>query len=214
MGKVSGSNTSIGSISDNQHTSAKAGDSTSEGLPDLNIRSLAISVDKDNISLPTLYAGTEKGVFKSQDKGKSWKILKRGMLNTNVWTLLIDPIDKETIYAGVWLGGIYKRVTEVDPYEVKEKRLWENRNVGLVNTSVHCLAMDPSNPLIIYAGTEQGIFKSTNSAESWKAKNKGLIKTIRERIPVPPKKPYPKKPKPVPAGEGEGGEGGEKKGGH
>jgi hypothetical protein len=78
--------------------------------------------------------------------------------------------------------------------------------VGLVNTCVHCLEVDPINPFIIYAGTEGGIFKSTNGGESWKAKNKGLTKIVKERIPVPPKKPYPKrKPQPPPAAEGEGG---------
>jgi photosystem II stability/assembly factor-like uncharacterized protein len=44
---------------------------------------------------------------------------------------------------------------------------WTAVNSGLTNTHVTSLAIDPSNPDIIYAGTQGGLFKSINGGASW-----------------------------------------------
>ena len=36
------------------------------------------------------------------------------------------------------------------------------------DVEVHSLAIDPSNPNVLYAGTEKGVFKSTDAAKTWK----------------------------------------------
>jgi hypothetical protein len=36
------------------------------------------------------------------------------------------------------------------------------------DVQVHSLAVDPSNPQVLYAGTEKGVFKSTDGAKTWK----------------------------------------------
>ena len=44
---------------------------------------------------------------------------------------------------------------------------------------VNALAIDPSNPATLYAGTERGgVFKSTNGGSSWTAVNSGLTITF------------------------------------
>ena len=46
---------------------------------------------------------------------------------------------------------------------------WEPINSGLTNTHVYTLAIDPLTPSTIYAGTDGGVFKSTNGGGSWSA---------------------------------------------
>ena len=36
------------------------------------------------------------------------------------------------------------------------------------DAQVHSLTIDPSNPNVLYAGTEKGVFKSTDAAKTWK----------------------------------------------
>jgi len=46
---------------------------------------------------------------------------------------------------------------------------------GLATTGfVRALAIDPSDPNTLYAGTTGGVFKSTNGGANWSAANNGL----------------------------------------
>jgi len=54
---------------------------------------------------------------------------------------------------------------------------WNAINNGLTNTAVNALAIDPTNPSILYAGTKGGVFKSTDWGENWNAINNGLTNT-------------------------------------
>ena len=57
---------------------------------------------------------------------------------------------------------------------------WSNDNYGFTATSccgnsfVNLLAIDPTAPSIIYAGSGVGVFKSTNGGRTWSAMNNGL----------------------------------------
>ena len=46
---------------------------------------------------------------------------------------------------------------------------WSAINNGSTNNHVNVLAIDPSNPSIIYAAGEHGLFKSTDGGEHWSA---------------------------------------------
>jgi photosystem II stability/assembly factor-like uncharacterized protein len=47
-------------------------------------------------------------------------------------------------------------------------------NTGLTNGNVFALAIDPAHPATIYAGTQGGVFKSSNGGENWSSANIGL----------------------------------------
>ncbi len=49
--------------------------------------------------------------------------------------------------------------------------------VGLNNQFIASVAVDPNNPNILYAGTDTGIFKSTDGGDNWSAVNNGLPST-------------------------------------
>ena len=48
---------------------------------------------------------------------------------------------------------------------------WGAVNVGLTDTYVRGLAIDPVTPATLYAATEDGVFKSTNGGGTWNKVN-------------------------------------------
>ena len=51
------------------------------------------------------------------------------------------------------------------------------------------LAIDPSAPATLYAGTGGGVFKSTNGGGSWTAINAGLITSSVHALAIDPSAP-------------------------
>jgi len=93
-----------------------------------------------------LYLATEKGVYISQDKGKSWKAMPSfGLLKRQVKFLLV--LSKSDIYA-VNRSGIF---------QYNQDR-WEELSLGLAVNEVRFLSLDKQNSL--YAATEKGLFKA------------------------------------------------------
>ena len=56
-----------------------------------------------------------------------------------------------------------------------------------VNRTVNGLAVDPQNPRVMYAATRDGLFKSLDGGESWKAIAKELKNLAA--VAVNPRKP-------------------------
>ncbi len=66
---------------------------------------------------------------------------------------------------------------------------WNNDNYGLKGDIVTTLALDPVNPLTIYAGTRNGVYKSTDDGQSWGTINTGLVQPSINVLVVNPKTP-------------------------
>ena len=61
---------------------------------------------------------------------------------------------------------------------------WTAANTGLTSRSVYALAIDPTSPATLYAGTHGGgVFKSTDSGGTWAAANTGLTMTYERLRP-------------------------------
>ena len=111
----------------------------------------------------TLYAATQRGgVFKSSDAGASWTGMSNGIpvnLNLQIREMHIDPLTPETLYLAT-NGGVFKSTNGAHS--------WALMNEGLTDTVIRGMAVDPSNPSTLYAGSSfRGVFKSTDAAESW-----------------------------------------------
>ncbi len=134
------------------------------------------------------------GMYKSEDAGKTWKHI--GLPNSrHIPRVRIHPKNPDIVYAAV-LGDLYKSSSERGVYksvnggETWKKVLFSNENSGAID-----LIIDPTNPRTLYAttwnvrrtpyslssgGEGSGIWKSTDSGETWKniSKNDGLPKGI------------------------------------
>ncbi|MFN2633238.1 MAG: WD40/YVTN/BNR-like repeat-containing protein [Thermoanaerobaculia bacterium] len=127
-----------------------------------NVRALAI----DPQTPGTLYAGSDGGVFKSQDGGISWSAVNNGLTGFTVYALALDPTAPGTVYAGT-NAGVFRSTNGANA--------WTSQRAGLGKTVVQALAIDPSNTRVLYAGTTAGgVFRSTDGATTWTASSNGL----------------------------------------
>jgi len=127
----------------------------------------------------TLYAGTDRGVYRSDDAGASWRTDNAGLPAFRVQTIAIDPTSPSTLYAGtltpdgVESVGIFKSTDGAAS--------WAPINEGLIDPltgisplDVWSLAIDPKNPNTIFAGSRfSEIFKSVDGGLTWQFKTLG-----------------------------------------
>ncbi|MEY3242257.1 MAG: hypothetical protein RIR11_3696 [Bacteroidota bacterium] len=132
------------------------------------------------------------GMWKSDDAGRTWKSI--GLKNSrHIPRLRVHPTNSDIVYAAV-MGDLFKDSNDRGVYRSKdggknwEKVLFVNSAAGAVD-----LAMDPTNPRILYASTWRirrnphslssggegsSLWKSTDGGDSWVEliKNEGMTK--------------------------------------
>jgi photosystem II stability/assembly factor-like uncharacterized protein len=132
------------------------------------------------------------GMWKSEDAGRSWKNI--GLKNSrHIPRLRVHPANADIVYAAV-LGDLFKSSEERGIYRTKDGgKTWQrihfvSKDVGAVD-----LAMDPTNPRILYAsfwrvrrtpydmssgGYGSSMWKSSDSGDTWTelTRNEGLPK--------------------------------------
>ncbi len=135
-------------------------------------------------------AGT--GMWKSEDAGRNWKNI--GLQDSrHIPRVRVHPTNADIVYAAV-LGDLFKSSEQRGIYRSKDGgKSWQrihfvSKDVGAVD-----LAMDPTNPRILYAsfwrvrrtpfnmssgGEGSGIWKSVDSGDTWTelTHNEGLPK--------------------------------------
>jgi photosystem II stability/assembly factor-like uncharacterized protein len=134
--------------------------------------------------------GYGNGMYKTTDAGKSWTHL--GLDNTqHIGRIAVDPKNPNTLFVAA-LGHLYAPNVDRGVFRSKDggatwqKVLFKNENVGAID-----VAIDPVNPLIVYAslwntrrppwftyaptnGPGGGLFKSVDGGTTWKQMTKGL----------------------------------------
>jgi photosystem II stability/assembly factor-like uncharacterized protein len=155
----------------------------------------------DPTSPKVLYAGSagryfaEGGIIlhKSTDGGASWKDSRAGTIASYGWA--INPADPQILYApGDVYAGFPPNITDGGLFKSTDGGTnWSAS--GLTKTFVRVVAIDPFSPNTLYAGTTDydydlagppflGLFKSTDSGNSWFAINNGLTDLIYTRSTV------------------------------
>ena len=111
----------------------------------------------------TLYLGSPRGVFKSTDRGRTWRRIRSAGLGGLVSSLAIDSEKPQTLYAGTYrVPGLFK--------STNGGRSW-SRIGPLGSGNVLALTLDPTDPETVYAGMPDGAeaFKSTDGGRTWSA---------------------------------------------
>jgi photosystem II stability/assembly factor-like uncharacterized protein len=146
----------------------------------------------EGLRRPDLAVGN--GIYKSTDAGKTWTHL--GLHDSEqIAALAIDPRNPDRVFAAV-LGHPYGPSEErgifrsTDGGVSWQKILYKNENTGGSD-----IEMDPANPDVLYAalweeregpwednnafaGTDGGLFKSSDGGNTWKPLTNGLAKNI------------------------------------
>ena len=147
---------------------------------------------------------TGDGVYKSTDAGATWTQL--GLRDAQqIPNLAIDPRNPNRVFVAA-LGHPYGANEErgifrtTDGGRTFEKVLYKDENTGGNDVDI-----DPSNPDVVYAtmweerqgpwenavwaGTNGGIFKSTDGGTTWRQLTKGLPIVVQANLAISPANP-------------------------
>jgi photosystem II stability/assembly factor-like uncharacterized protein len=110
---------------------------------------------------------TGVGVLKSVDAGEKWDPANNGISNLFVGYLEMDPSDPATLYAATGNNPLALPPTNQTGEILKTVNgatTWKTLLTGDVFTMV---TVSPSDPDIVYAGSEKAIYRSTNGGAKW-----------------------------------------------
>lgn len=133
--------------------------------------SLADSNAIDDFMQNNLQNSDELQILASQANDDAIKLL--GFEGKTIFSIGLDPKNKDIIYAGTDGSGLYKSTD----YGVN----WKTINLGMTDNRIFAFILDHTNLNILYVGTgdatqakSEGIFKSSNAGASWSRSNRGL----------------------------------------
>ena len=139
------------------------------GLPENpQVRALAIHPDNPQ----TIFAGTNLGVYRSDDRGDHWEALEKPRADMDVWSLSFHPDDPQIMYAGYEPCAVYRTVNggeswqQMDTSGVKYPHI--TTYMPPLGKRVIGIAADPSNPSDMYGAIEVGgLIGSRDGGETW-----------------------------------------------
>ncbi len=159
-----------------------------DGQPVQSIGALALAPSDPNV----LWAGTGEafirsnvsignGVYRSTDAGRTWRHM--GLESSGrVGRIVIDPRDPEVVFVAA-LGHLYGPQQERGVFRTRDGgRSWERILFAGENAGAVDIAMNPSNPRILFAATwqmiirpwgrvsggpESGLWRSDDGGDTW-----------------------------------------------
>ncbi len=102
--------------------------------------------------------------------GEKWVSLNRGLVNSSVMDLIASKHDPSTIISATWGSGLLK--------SENGGKDWQPINVGFEGNIAHSISEDPQNPEILYAGAEDGIYKTVDGGQHWKIAGQKIRRPI------------------------------------
>jgi photosystem II stability/assembly factor-like uncharacterized protein len=145
---------------------------STDGGSTWNLRNNGLS-QKDPISLAidpvtpnTIYAGVSfccvvgPHLYKTTDGADSWAPVAAAP-NFLPSSIVIDPLNHLTIYVGdsATPGGVYKTPDA--------GTTWQNLGLAVAGSAVRSVAVSSLTAGLVYAGTDQGLFRSVDGGTNW-----------------------------------------------
>ena len=133
-----------------------------------------------------LWAGTiPGGLFKSEDRGKTWELNRSlwdrperkqwfggGYDDPGIHSVCVDPRNSDTVRVGVSCGGVWRTDDAGKTWRVTTTGMFadymppEQRELPEIQDP-HRMVQCPASPDVLWAQHHNGVFRSTDGAESW-----------------------------------------------
>ena len=133
------------------------------------------TISESPLKYGLLYAGTDDGkVQMTRDGGKRWQEIMEG-LPYQKWVsrIVASAYDLPTVY--MTQNG--KRDDDFTPYVWKSTnygKTWVDISKGIPVGPVNVIREDPKSKEILYAGTDGGVYVTTDGGKTWNALGTGL----------------------------------------
>ncbi len=188
----------------------------SDDWPTSAIGALALDPGDENV----IYAGTGEanyanhsrygvGLLKSTDAGQTWTLLAESTFAGRCFSsIVVDPTNPNVVYASITRAGGFPELAAAKGHPAAAGPLgafrsddggatWTHLTNGLPALSATSLALDPTNPTVVYVGIgrifgspDNGIYKSLDGGASWTRLAGGLPTGVgRITVAVAPTNP-------------------------
>jgi photosystem II stability/assembly factor-like uncharacterized protein len=150
-------------------------ESVTRGLPEApTIRALATHPEHPEV----VYAGTQRGPYRSTDRGEQWERLEIADHGLPVWSLAFDPRDPKVMYAGYENCEIFRSEDGGDhwqplPVTVRFPEITVAPGANPAKRVLR-IAVNPADSSEIYGAIEVGgVIRSLDAGEHWQNMSHG-----------------------------------------
>jgi len=146
------------------------------------------AISESPLKYGLIYVGTDDGkVWVTKDGGKKWEEIMSG-LPYQKWVsrIIASQYDMATVY--MTQNG--KRDDDFAPYVWKSTdygKTWTDISKGIPLGPVNVIREDPVNRNILYVGTDQGVYVTTDSAKTWNVLGANLPSTYVHDLIIHPR---------------------------
>src|SRR5438477_2215305 len=138
---------------------------------------------------PTAPDPKKSGVWRSDDKGKTWHVVA-SCFNANNCTennrpmyysqIRVDPSNPENVFVG---GLNFSRSTDGG-------KTFKSLQPGIAHSDHHAIWIDPNNGKYILIGNDGGLDVSYDQVDTWEFVNTGIVATQFYAVAVDMRRPY------------------------
>lgn len=122
-----------------------------------------------------VYSAAGDGYFESDNAGESWSRQVDGLRHRYLVGVAVDPGDPDTVIVSAASGPFVAyspRRAEAYIYRKTARRAFQPAMEGLPDgqgTIASRLATNPSEPAVMYAANNHGVFRTADAGQTWKA---------------------------------------------
>jgi photosystem II stability/assembly factor-like uncharacterized protein len=121
----------------------------------------------------TIFAGGDTGLFISHNGGARWERLSANGVLPTIWSLTIDPVDPQILFAGTRPAGLWRSRDGGRQWEMLDVAVAQECSIGV--PFVTSVVVDPDDHRRIWAGVEiDGVFRSLDGGDTWSHLKEGL----------------------------------------